>query len=122
MESQFLFEVKEGYLQLNITGAYDIDVFLSLPAIIKAKCEKEKMFKVLVNGLDIKDADLTTSDRYFLGEKFGEEFRHYINIAVVWPAIYIDKFAETVALNRGGKMYVTGDFTTAEEWLLNSRI
>ena len=35
---------------------------------------------------------------------------------------FIDKFAETVALNRGGKMYVTGDFPTAEEWLLNSQI
>ena len=122
MKSQFLFEIKEGYLQLDITGTYEIDIFLSLPAIIKARCEKEKIYKVLVNGLDLKHADLSTSDRYFLGEKFGEEFRNYINIAVVWPAKFIDKFAETVALNRGGKMYVTGDFPIAEEWLLNSQI
>jgi hypothetical protein len=122
MKSQFLFKIKEGYLQLDITGTYEIDIFLSLPAIIKARCEKEKIYKVLVNGLDLKHADLSTSDRYFLGEKFGEEFRNYINIAVVWPAKFIDKFAETVALNRGGKMYVTGDFPTAEEWLLNSQI
>ena len=122
MKSQYEFEVKEGYVQLNITGTYDFDIFLTLPDIIKAKCEIEKVYKVLVYGLDLKDANLSTTDRFFLGEKFGEEFRNYINIAVVWPAKYIDKFAERVALNRGGEMYVTGDFRTAEEWLLNSQI
>ena len=122
MRSQFKFEIKEGYLQLNITGTYDKDVFLTLPSIIKAKCEKEKIYKILVNGLDLKDANLSTTDRFFLGEKFGEEFRNYINIAVVWQSKHIDKFAERVALNRGGKMHVTGDFETAEEWLLNSHI
>jgi len=55
-------------------------------------------------------------------EKISQEFLNYINIAVVWPGKYIDKFAETVVLNRGGKMYVAGDLKTAEEWLLNSQI
>ena len=109
-------------MQLNITGTYDMDVFLSLPAIIKVKCEKEKIYKILVNGLDLKDANLSTADRFFLGEKFGEEFRSDIKIAVVWSSKYIDGFAERVALNRGGNMYVTGDFETAEEWLLNSKV
>ena len=122
MRNQFIFELKEGYLQLNITGTYNKDVFLSLPEKIIAKCEKEKIFKILVNALGLKNANLSTTDRFFLGEKFGKEFRHRIHIAVVWPAKYIDKFAETVAQNRGGKMFVTGDFETAEEWLLNTQI
>ena len=122
MKSQYEFEVKDGYLQLNITGTYDKIEFLSLPETIKAKCEKEKIFKILVNGLALRDSNLSTTDRYFLGEKFGLEFRDYIKIAVVWPAKYIDKFAETVARNRGGNMFVTGDYKAADEWLLNSPV
>jgi len=122
MKSQYEFEVKEGYLLLNISGGYDKNEFLSLPELIKSRCEKEKIFKVLLNGLELAGANISTTDRFFLGERISQEFRNYINIAVVWPGKYIDKFAETVALNRGGKMYVAGDFKTAEEWLLNSKI
>jgi len=45
-----------------------------------------------------------------------------IIVAVAWLAHNIDKFAETDALNRGGNMYVTGNYRDAEEWLLKSDI
>ena len=121
MKTQFEFEIKEDYLQLNLTGEYDKVKLLSFPVIIKTKCEKEKIFKVLVNGLEIRNSNLSTADRFFIGEKFGLELRDQIKIAVVWPAKDIDKFAETVALNRGGNMYVVGDYEAAVEWMLNSQ-
>ncbi|MEA3479248.1 MAG: hypothetical protein U9R60_13760 [Bacteroidota bacterium] len=122
MKLQYDFETKEGYLQLNIKGAYNKDEFLEFPEIITDRCDEVKIYKVLVDGLAIRGSDISTSDRYFIGEKFGLKLQDRIMIAVVWPVDSIDKFAETVALNRGGNMYVVGDYQLAKDWLLNGPV
>ena len=52
MKSQYETIVSEHYLLLRIKGSYDIHEFLKLPGIMKARCEKEKINKVLIDGLD----------------------------------------------------------------------
>jgi hypothetical protein len=52
-----------------------------------------------------------------VGEKIAEMFP-IIKLAVAWPEKDIDKFAETVATNRGGFIQVVPDVETAEKWLL----
>jgi hypothetical protein len=120
MKSQYEFEIKEGYLQFNLTGRYDKGEFLSFPEMLKARCEKEGIFKILINGLEVKGSNLSTTDRYFIGERIGLIMQNRIKVAVVWPEKSIDKFAETVALNRGGDMLVVGDYEKAVSWLLSS--
>lgn len=122
MKSRYEFEIKESYLLLNVTGTYDLTELLSLPAGVKARCEEEGIFKVLLNCLSLQNTNISTTDRFYLGEKLAQEFKSHIILAVVWPARDIDRFAETVALNRGGNMYVTGNYAEAEEWLLKSEV
>lgn len=122
MKSKLAFNLKDEYLLLRITGTYDHYEFMALPELIKARCDKEKIYKVLLMGLDLKASDLSTTDKYFLGERFALELGKKVAIAVVWPAEYIDKFAETVAQNRGGQLFVTGDIKSAEEWLRKEEI
>lgn len=73
-------------------------------------------------AFELKKDYLSTSDRYFLGENLALKLEKEIAIAVVWPVEHIDKFAETVALNRGGKMFVVGDVKSAEEWLKKEEV
>jgi hypothetical protein len=120
MKSQYEFEIKEGYLQFNLTGKYDKGEFLSFPELLRARCEKEGIYKILINGLGVKGSNLSTADRYFIGERIGLILQDRIKIAVVWPEKSIDKFAETVALNRGGDMLVVGEYEKAVNWLLRS--
>ena len=117
MKSRYDIVVNEHYLLLRITGAYDINEFLKLPGIIKARCEEEKTNKVLIDGLEVQEPNISTADRYFLGERIAKELQNIIDIAVVWPAAHIDKFMEVVASNRGVHIFVTGDMKAAEAWL-----
>jgi hypothetical protein len=41
-----------------------------------------------------------------------------IKIALVAPKEFINKFGENVAVNRGGKLFVTHSFEEAEDWLM----
>ena len=107
-------------MQFNLTGKYDKGEFLSFPELLRARCEKEGIYKILINGLGVKGSNLSTADRYFIGERIGLIMQNRIKIAVVWPEKSIDKFAETVALNRGGDMLVVGEYEEAVNWLLRS--
>ena len=120
MKSQFEYESKGDYLIFNIKGRYNRREFLTFPDVIKNRCEQENIYKVLINGLSVHGSNLSTTDRYFIGEKIGMVLQSRIKLAVVWPEKSIDKFAETVALNRGGNMRVLGSFDEAVEWLLAS--
>ena len=93
--------------------------FLTYPGIIKAECEKEKTYQVLVDALDVKGSDIDTMERFFLGEEIAKTLGAKIKLAVVWPDKHITKFVEIVALNRGGNISVVSDLEKAKKWLLN---
>ena len=59
-------------------------------------------------------------DRFFVGEKIANVLGGKIKLAVVWPEKDINKFAENVAINRGGNICVVGDIETAKKWLLSN--
>lgn len=122
MKSMFKFHINKEYILVHITGSYDKIEFLSLIKEVRIKCVKEKIYRVLVDALEVRNADISTTDRYFLGEKIAQELRDSIKIAIVWSAEHIDKFAETVASNRGTDIFVSGDYKSAENWLLKSQI
>ena len=121
MKSIHSFENKEGYLSLTISGEYDKMDFLSYAEILKDRCDKERAHKVLVNNLKVIGTDVSTIDRFYLGEQLANVAGGKIKVAVVWPEKDIDKFAENVAINRGGDICVVGDIETAKKWLLSNR-
>ena len=120
MKSKYSFEKKESYLSLTISGAYDKIDFLSYPQIIKDECEKERTYKVLANALNVSGSSSETIERFFFGEKLADVLGGKIKLAGVWPEKDINKFAETVANNRGGYTRIFGDVETAKKWLLGT--
>ncbi len=119
MNYNYSVEKKEGYLYLNISGEFEINQFLDLPGLMKIECEKEKVFKVLVNGFNIIGTNLSIIDRFSLGEKIAQILHHSIKVAILWPDKHNNKFAETVAVNRGANLRVFGKETEAKKWLLD---
>src|SRR4029079_2128394 len=117
MKIKYSIERRKDYLCFTITGEYDTNEFKSHAEFLARECQKEKISKILVNALQMSGTNLTTMERYLVGEKIAEMFPT-IKLAVAWPEKDIDKFAETVAINRGGFIQVVPDVETAEKWLL----
>ena len=117
MKTKYSIELRRDYLYFTITGEYDRREFFLHAELLSRECQKEKISKILVNALQMLGTNLTTMERYLVGEKIAEMFPT-IKLAVAWPEKDIDKFAETVATNRGGFIQVVPDVETAEKWLL----
>jgi hypothetical protein len=118
MKSNFSFAKNDSYITLVITGEYDKVEFLSYPQLIVEQCKKEAVDKVMVDGSGLSGTDVPTMDRFFIGEKIANELRFKVKLAVVWPKEHINRFAETVAVNRGGSMIVVDTIDAAHNWLI----
>ena len=59
-------------------------------------------------------------ERYFLGEEFAQVVSYRLAIAIFVREELITKFLETVATNRGAKMFVTSDKGKALAWLASA--
>ena len=117
---EFTIEKKPGFLQLTLTGEYDKKEFLAYPQMLATVCTNEGANKVLVNALKLSGTNVSTMDRFYLGESIATLLDRRIKLAVVWPKEHINKLAETVAFNRGGWMNVFDDTETAQNWLLGN--
>lgn len=111
-------EKKIDYLYFTISGEYNRADFTSYAALILKECGKHDIYKVLVNALQITGTDLSIMERYIVGEAVAQLFPSTIKLAVVWPEEDINKFAETVAVNRGVFVRVFPNIAAAEHWLL----
>lgn len=118
MKSEYTMEKRSNYLYFTLSGEYDKEDFLLYPKLVAAACEKEKIYKVLFNGLNLKNTNPPTMDRFIVGENIALILAPMIKLAAVWPEEHITKFAETVAVNRGTEFLIVGDLETAIEWLL----
>lgn len=119
MKSQYVFDKRKNYLALVITGEYDKDEFMSYPKLILEEAEKENVNKVLIDILQLKGTNIPLMDRFFIAERISTQIGGKVKLAIAWPKEHINKFAETVAVNRGGLMNVVDTVDAAQEWLLN---
>ena len=118
MKSNFLFVKNDSYITLVIAGKYDKEEFLSYPQLVLEQCQKEGVNKVLVDGTSLSGTDVPTMDRFFIGEEIANQLRFKVKVAVVWPKEHINRFTETVAVNRGGLMIVVDTVDAAHNWLI----
>jgi hypothetical protein len=93
---------------------------MSLPKMILEKCQQENISKALINLLDLIATDFPTMDRFEVGKEIARVLHADIKLAVAGPQRLINKFAETVAVNRGALINVVSDLKTAEDWLLSN--
>jgi hypothetical protein len=119
MAVKYSFEKKQEYLYMILAGEYSKEDLKFYIKMIRDTCAMEKINKVLVNALAINGTDISTMDRFTLGVELAKQLGPKIKIAVIWHESNIDKFAETVAINRGGHIFVVGDMAKGEDWLLS---
>jgi hypothetical protein len=115
-------EDKEGYTQCDCAGDYSTDEFIEIlnKAILHSIQRKRKA--VLINVSAVKSHPLDTLERYTIGERIAIAQRSHseiVTIAVVGnvPLIDPNKFAETVALNRGAAGKAFFDLEEAMAWI-----
>ena len=116
-ESNYTVQKRTDYLYMKVTGVYNSQQFMELPRVILNECKKAGSNKILVDALEVDFANLSTMERYFLGEEFAKVISYHATIAAVVPEKTITKFMETVATNRGANLLVAGDLKSAELWL-----
>ncbi len=68
MKSKYIFERKDDYLNFTISGEYVRDEFETYLHTIKNKCEIDKIYKVILNCLNVKGTDISIAERFFLGK------------------------------------------------------
>ena len=118
MKINILFENKEDYLYSEVSGDFDATEIMSYIQIVKNKCDEENARKVLISFMGLNGTIDQEIDRYYLGEAIAQIIGYKIKIALVWYERNINKFAETVAVNRGADFRVFSDFGTAKKWLM----
>jgi len=79
-------------------------------------CRSQNLTKVLVDLSAVRSM-LSTFDRYKAGIYFASILGPKIKVVVVAQAVLITGMAETVAVNRYGKLKVCTDMEEALDWL-----
>ena len=103
---------------MTISGNYYYWDFIKYPKIILKKCEAESTYKILVDLVLVKYAEIPTIEMFFLGEILAETLRDKIKMAIVWTGKEQEKFLQTVATNRAACLRIFEVTKTAEFWLL----
>jgi hypothetical protein len=102
---------------MEILGVYNATWFLGLPKLMILEAKKARAEKLLVNVKEVDFTNLSTMERYFIGEEIANIVSYKLSVAVVAPEEIITKFIETVATNRGINILVVSDLETAADWL-----
>ena len=116
-ESSYTLETRSDYIVMRITGVYNSRQFLGYPQIMLDACLKADVKKILVDATLVDFSNLSTMERFFLGEEIASVVSNKVAIALVVPEQIITHFSETVAVNRGAKIFVAFNTERAVEWL-----
>ena len=105
-----------GYLALKVTGVYSLSDFQVLAQRVKVEAAQHNRKHILV---DIAEVSSTVPglDRFLLGDYVASLWQHSLRVAIVYRAKDIDKFFETVAVNRAAQILVVPDRQAAVAWL-----
>jgi hypothetical protein len=114
------FDHKDKFLSAKVFGEKDsLEISLMFWDEIFKESEIKKYKRILISE-NFKN-DISAIDMYILGEKLSEMAPKDISVAFVDDQVQqleMNRFAETVAYNRGGKGKVFADKEEAEKWLL----
>jgi hypothetical protein len=110
-------EANHDYLFVEITGDYKLYSGMKLMEEIFDLCQERNVNKILID-ITKKQGMISNWDRYILGKLIAKLFSYKIKLAVIGRKELINKFSETVAQNRGGKLFISSDKADAMEWLL----
>ena len=106
----------DNYLFVKYTEPFELDEFLALIREVADVCRNKSRARVLVDVSEMS-GKMSTMDRFRLGVEGAAIFRNLAQVAIVYRQQEMNRFAETVGINRGGRVRVFGDLDTAMKWL-----
>lgn len=109
-------ERRNGYLYLKYSEPYLLEKFIAISKQVYNICLAENYRKVLVDVSNMP-GKVRTMERFTIGVEGALLFRDKVKIAVLYRPEEIDKFAETVGVNRGLNGRVFSDMDQALIWL-----
>lgn len=109
-------ERRNGYLYLKYSEPYLFERYIAISKQVYNICLTENYSKVLVDILDMP-GKIKTMDRFTIGVEGTLIFRGKVKIAILYRTEEIDKFAETVGVNRGLNGRIFSDMDQALTWL-----
>jgi hypothetical protein len=105
-------------LAVQFSGPYSLAAILRAIDQVRdeANHRHRKRVRIDVTAIDVEE--LPMLDRYYMGIHAAEVWSARIKVAVIAQARIINKFGETVAVNRGARVAVFSDSAEAMAWLL----
>ena len=104
------------YLALTVTGVYSLSDFQALAQRVRAEAAQHDRVHILVD-ISAVSGTIPGMDRFFLGAYVARQWQLLLRVAIVYCASAIDKFFETVAVNRAVQVIVVPDRQAAVAWL-----
>ena len=107
---------KKGYLSVEYAKPYNIDDLLSFSKEA-LEISKAEGYKKLFLDISKMPGRIKPMERYEVGVKAATLFRYKLKVAVLYKTEEINRFAETVALNRGMNVKIFNTKEEAISWL-----
>ena len=115
------FDYREKYLFALVSGEKDaLETSLMFWQDIIRECNEKNYKKILITE-EFKN-NISAIELFILGEKLTEMVSRSTSVAFVDKELQhleMNKFTETVAINRGGRGRAFSDVKEAENWLLD---
>ncbi len=110
------FDKMPDYLFVKMTGVWSTPNALKSIEDIRDEADKQEVKHILLDlqELSLPDNEMT---RYFSGEKIANTFQHSYKIAAYSQRGKINRFAETVAVNRAANFKIFDCEADAIKWL-----
>jgi len=107
---------ESGYLACTITGKWVTDELKHYIDTMSAELTKRGCKRLLAD-MSMVIGPPPEMDRFDIGKYIASVLRG-IRIAIVYRKVYVDKFFENTAVNRGALVKVFPEKQTALEWLM----
>jgi hypothetical protein len=105
-----------GCLRFYVRGSYDPVSAQALLALIPVEARRENCQYVLVDIREVS-GEGSTLNRFEMGAA-AAAYLVSLRVAIIWRPEETDRFAETVAVNRGASLLVFTNEPDALAWLL----
>ena len=123
MSSKFNLDVKENYIHVTVSGTFSLAAYKSIFETTLSECVKNKK-SIMFFDLRTAEGHISIFERFDLAVYFAKVSREHpitfkVKVAFTGfpPIIDPDRFAQTVARNRGVNINVTTDIDEAFRWL-----
>ena len=115
------FYIEKSYLFVKLAGPWTADTALKSMQLIKVEADKHEVRNILLDftGMMRPENEMV---RYYTGEYIADVFKTSYRLSAYAQAFKINRFAETVAVNRNANFRIFTDEKLARDWLLLNEI